>query len=157
MTITSRETNIAIGIMREAAQWLADTGKPLWKPEELTKNDLLMGITEDDIYIGREHDIPAAAMILRWHDPHFWPQIGPNQSGFIHKLSVRRAFAGRGLAAEMITFAEAECKRRNIGWLRLDCAADRPRLLQLYKGLGFIQTDRRMMGPYDVAFFEKKL
>jgi ribosomal protein S18 acetylase RimI-like enzyme len=157
MTITSRETDIAIGIMREAAQWLAETGKPLWKPEELTKKMLLEDITEEDIYIGRENDIPAAAMILRWHDPYFWPQIGPNQSGFIHKLSVRRAFAGRGLAAEMIAFAEAECQRRNIDWLRLDCAADRPKLSRLYEESGFIQADQRMMGRYNVAFFEKKL
>jgi len=67
-------------------------------------------------------------MILQWHDPLFWPTVKEYESGFIHKLCVRREFAGKGLSAKMVEHAVRECSRRGIGYLRLDTDVTKPKL-----------------------------
>jgi GNAT superfamily N-acetyltransferase len=157
MFIKNGDVDHAIIIMREAAEWLISSGKLLWKIEDLTKEKILNGITEENVYVGWKNNLPIAAMILQWHDPFFWKNVKPFESGFIHKLSVKREYAGKGYSKEMVKFAESECKKRGIFLLRLDCAGDRPKLCNFYESLGFVQINRKMMGIFDMAFYEKKL
>ncbi len=156
MKITSGNTSIAIEIMCEAASWLIETGKPLWRLEDLTEQKILAGITKDDVYVGWVAEEAAAAMILQWSDPFFWPQAN-DDSGFIHKLVVRRRFAGMNVSRQMVEWAKQEARRRGKTYIRLDCAGDRPKLCSFYESLGFQQVDRRMVGVFDEAFFEMRL
>ena len=153
---THGEIEIALEIMREAARWLIDTGRPLWRLEDLTREKILQGIAEEDVRVGWVGDEPAAAMILQWRDERFWPQA-LDDSGYIHKLAMRRKFAGQGIAIHMLDWARQESLRKGTNYLRLDCAGDRPKLCAFYETYGFIQVDRRMVGPYDMAFYELKL
>ncbi len=41
--------------------------------------------------------------------------------------------------------------------LRLDCAADRPKLCRFYEDYGFRRVGLRMVGWYDAAFYELPL
>ncbi len=153
LDITCGDITIALDIMREAASWLIDLGQPLWLLDDLTEGHILADITQDDVYVGWTGGKSAAAMILQWQDPVFWPDA-QDDSAFIHKLSVRRRFAGTGSACKMVGWAAEEARRRGKQFLRLDCAGDRPKLCAFYCGLGFRQTTRRMMGKFDVAFYE---
>lgn len=157
MKIKKGQINDAILIMKEAAQWLIDINEPLWEIDDFDKKKITNGLTEENFVVGYINDGPAAAMILQWEDKFFWPNINKNQSGFIHKLSVKRKFAGQDLAKKLINYAEKECKNKNINYLRLDCAGDRPKLCSFYEKNGFYKVDRRMVGIYDVAFYEKKI
>ena len=155
MRFSNKNLDDALRLMEEAAFWLKELGMPLWEIDDFKKENILKLNNEDDFYVCYENEIPIAAMILKWHDPCFWENIKPFESGFIHKLSVSRKYAGKGYSKQMIKFAENECKRRGIKYLRLDCSADREKLIQLYEAYGFKKVDRRMLGKYDVAFFEK--
>jgi ribosomal protein S18 acetylase RimI-like enzyme len=156
MKITQGNVSEALDIMREAAVWLIETGRPLWRLEDITEQKILAGITKDDIYIGWVGDESAIAMILQWSDPFFWPQA-KNDSGFIHKLAVRRRFSGTNIARQMVEWARGETQQRGKEYLRLDCAADRPKLCAFYENLGFRQVERRMVGAFDMAFYELRL
>ena len=156
MNISQGDITIAIEIMREAASWLIETGKPLWRLEDLTEQKLLAGISKEDIYVGWVANEAAAAMILQWNDPFFWPQV-KDDSGFIHKLVVRRHYSGTGISRQMVEWAKQEAQRRGKDYLRLDCAGDRPKLCSFYERIGFRQVDRRMVGPFDEAFYEMRL
>lgn len=57
----------------------------------------------------------------------------------------------------MIEQAIKECKKRNIVFLKLDCDASREKLCSFYEKFGFTQVDRKMMGIFDVAFYEYKI
>lgn len=150
--VSFNQDDEAISIMREAAQWLIETGKPLWAIENLTKDKLVKG--QEDFLVGWIGNESAASMILQWHDSFFWPNAKENESGFIHKLSVRRKFAGSGISEKMIKFAIDECKKRKISYLRLDCAGDREKLCSYYERIGFKQVAHKMIGKYDVALYE---
>lgn len=156
MKITQGNVPVAVDIMREAASWLIEVGKPMWRLEDITQDTILTGITKDDVYVGWVGDESATAMVLQWSDPFFWPQA-KDDSGFIHKLSVRRRFAGTNVSSQMVEWAKQETRRRGKAYLRLDCAGDRARLCFFYEGLGFRRTDRRMVGVFDSAFYELRL
>lgn len=147
----------AIDIMREATCWLINIGKPLWKLEDLTKERLLKDNKIDEFYVFRINNESAGAMILKWQDTLFWPSAKHGESGFIHKLSVRRKYSGTGISNKMIEQAIKECKKRNIVFLKLDCDASREKLCSFYEKFGFTQVDRKMMGIFDVAFYEYKI
>ena len=98
-------------------------------------------------------------MILCFEDPFFWPDLEPNTSGFIHKLSVRRAYAGKGYAKQMIEHARDVCIRSGIHSLRLDCDPHREGLMKFYHDCGFSLMERKVLhtqkwGKIDLAMFE---
>jgi hypothetical protein len=53
----------AIDIMREAANWLIDTGQPLWKLGDLTKEKLLKDNKNNEFHVLKIDNVSAAAMI----------------------------------------------------------------------------------------------
>jgi ribosomal protein S18 acetylase RimI-like enzyme len=156
--VRTGEVDLAIAIMQEVAQWCIDTGKPLWALAELTRAELLQEPrNEQSFVVARADGLPAATMILQWHDPLFWPHVEENKSGFLHKLCVRRAFAGRSLSRAMVEHAKSECRKRGIQYLRLDTDSTRRRLCQLYEGMGFRKAGRRSLDGRNYALYELKI
>jgi len=155
--ISTGEVDTAISIMRECAEWLVARGQKLWEPADLIRDNILSGITPENIHVAYLNDEPMGTMILQWHDPIFWEQIPPNVSGFVHKLAVRRKFSGQGVAGVLLRHAENECRKNKIDWLRLDCDDDRPKLKQLYASNGFIHAGVKPFRHFTVSLFEKHL
>ena len=149
----------AIGVMREAAQWLIDTDRPLWDADDLSYETLTD--PPDAFHVMWETGESAAAMILSFEDRLFWPDMAPNTSGFVHKLCVRRKFAGKGYAKRMIEHAVTLCLDRGVRLLRLDCDAHRKGLLRFYESCGFVlaemkQMDTQKWGTLDLALYEMR-
>lgn len=96
----------------------------MWTSEQVSVIQLLSEYAPDEMFLRYLDGIPVATMILQEEDDVFWPSAPKGESLFFHKLSVRRQFAGTGLAAEMVHWAKQEAKRRGKNFLRLDCAAD---------------------------------
>ena len=155
--IVQGDIDNAIAIIKEVAQWCEDTGKKMWHPDDLSRERLLQGITAENFCVGKVGNDNAAAMILQWYDPLFWPELHEGESGFVHKLCVRRKYSGQGLSQRMIARAIEECKARGIHYLRLDTGWHRPRLCELYESLGFVKVGKKTIGSRDYALYEMKL
>ena len=158
--ISSGDKVEAAMIMREAAQWLMDSDRPMWDIDDFTPDNLAN--SPDEFYVLWGENESIAAMTLTFEDKVFWPQIPPNSSGFIHKLSVRRKYAGNGYAEMMIEHAKKVCLAKRINYLRLDCQSHREGLLKLYNSCGFTlvemkQVNIEKLGLIDSAMFEMKL
>ena len=137
LSISVGAVDEAIKVIREVTKWLIYIEKPLWKLEDITKEKLLKDCKEEEFHVIKVDNDVAGAMILKWNDPFFWSNIKQGQSGFIHKLSVRRKYSGTGISEKMIEYAAEECRRRNVDFLRLDCAGDRKELCSFYEKIGF--------------------
>src|SRR5690606_14966504 len=98
------QTKDAVKVIAEAAQWLIRIQQSFWDPESLTEENLLKKSFPENFFVAYIHQEPAAAMILDWEDPLFWPDIPSGTSGFVHKLSVSRKYAGKGLPAKLIQY-----------------------------------------------------
>ena len=147
----------AISIMQEAAHWLVDIGQPMWDDEDLSSETLNNPF--DEFLVMWEDKNSIASMILSYEDKIFWPNIAPNTSGFIHKLSIRRDYASKGYAKILVEHAKKLCANKSIKYLRLDCDPHREGLLNFYKACGFILVEMKVLhtkkwGKIDLAMFE---
>lgn len=70
-------------------------------------------------------------------DPRFWPDIAGDDSLFLHRLAVIPSFAGKGVSRVLIGCVIDEARRQGRRYVRLDCAADRPKLRAVYERAGF--------------------
>ncbi len=148
------EVDNAISTLREVAKWCEVTGKNMWTVEDLTKEELMQGLTEENFYVGKVGNSVISSMILQWHDQLFWPEIKHDESGFIHKLCVRREYSGLGVSKLMIEQAIEECKKRGIHTIRLDTGWNRLKLHELYESLGFIKVGRKTIAEREYALYK---
>lgn len=157
-SIKEDEIGLFASILKEAAEWLRRQGQEMWTPEQITVERLLMQNAIHEMFIGYANGEPAAAMIIQETDPMMWPEESNNlDSLYVHKLCVRRVKAKTGCSAAMIGWAKEEVLHRNKTYLRLDCAADRPKLCAFYESHGFRKVrERLILHKYPTALFEWK-
>jgi ribosomal protein S18 acetylase RimI-like enzyme len=147
------EFAVAAGIMTEAAKWLIGRGQRLWPLDEVTEEALRSRDPRGHVLVGYVGGEPAVAALLEWQDPWCWP--GKTDSGFIHRLAVRRQYAGQGHAEALLQWAAAACRTSGKAYLRLDCVANRDRLCAFYERCGFRRVGRAVREPhYDQALYE---
>lgn len=146
-------------ILKEAAEWLHQQGQEMWLPEQITVERLLKQNAIHEMFIGYVSGEPAAAMIIQETDPMIWPEESNNlDSLYLHKLCVQRSKAKTGCSIAMIGWAKDEVKRCNKTFLRLDCAADRPKLCAYYESHEFRKVREMLIQQkYPTAFFEWKM
>ena len=151
------DSQAVVAVLREAAQWLVDTGRPLWRPADFTLESLAAGISAGQYFFARDEAGPVGVMKLESEDPLFWPDVPQGEGLYLHKLAVVRRAAGRGASDALLKFASTRAAELGRSYLRLDCAADRPSLRQVYERRGFRFHSHRTVGPYSVARYERPL
>lgn len=146
-----------LSILREVGQWLIDTNQELWALNTLTTRNLIDDYTRDNCYVLYADEtptagIPAATFILQWKDPLYYADVPENTAGFIHKVAIRRQFAGQHLFKSIIDFCREECLRRGIHQLQLETDATRPKLMEFYERNGFTPTYQRIIHEFGQSF-----
>ncbi len=58
-------------------------------------------------------------LALQWSDEEVWGHVQAD-AGYVHGLSIRRTFAGRGLGHELLRWAEERVALAGKSYLRLD-------------------------------------
>ena len=129
----------------------------VWSKERVSWERLSREFLADNFYIAYLDDNPAGCMALVDYDPFMWSDIEKGQALFVHKLAVKRSAAGQGISAALLEFAVNKCREKNIQTLRLDCNADKEKLMNVYENFGFTCVNRKIMNinnrDYNVAFF----
>jgi len=79
-------------ILREAVDWLAGRGMPMWRGNELDGAGIASEVDAGLFYVADLDD--EAAGTIRYHlaDPEFWPEAGQDDAAYVHRLAVRRHF-----------------------------------------------------------------
>lgn len=145
-------------ILLEGARWLAERGMSMWSEEQVAVEKLLKNNRMHEMFIGYHDGEPAAVMILQEADAMMWPEDPPGEALYLHKLCVRRSLARTGLSQAMVDWAKLQAKQANKGYVKLDCAADRPALVTFYTQQGFQKVNERLMfGTYPTSFLEYKI
>src|SRR5215210_94943 len=86
---------VAIATLAEAARWTDQQGFPTWKAGSF-EQVLAAAAEQKELYLAIINRQVAATFILQWQDDFFW-EGDPHPAGYIHKLAVRREFAGRNV------------------------------------------------------------
>lgn len=151
------DAGVASDVLLEAARWLAETGREMWYPAELTPDKLQPLVEAGELYLARLDGVPVATVVLQWEDREFWPDVAEGESAFLHRLAVRRSVAGTGVSTAIFAWAKAAAAATGRTYLRLDCDGMRPSLCRFYESAGFRLHSRRRMGRYLVARYEMRV
>ncbi|GAB3315338.1 hypothetical protein GCM10027299_04420 [Larkinella ripae] len=155
-TIRNDRPDDFLAIVREVGQWLTESGQEMWELDTLTPENLFDDYTRENayvLYVRRDGGlIPAATFILQWNDPLYYEDVPANTAGFIHKLAIRRAFAGQNLFAPILDFCRQTCRQRGIHEIQLETDATRPALMRFYERNGFEPTYQKSIHEFGQTF-----
>lgn len=141
-------------VLREAAQWLADQKKPLWAVSDFSDESVQRDVDGGLYAVAKVDDAVVGVVRFQREDLTFWPDADPGSSAFLHKLAVRRTWAGQGVSAALLAFGREHARSLGLRYLRLDCVADRQPLRTLYEGFGFTLRDSVWKGRREFARYQ---
>jgi GNAT superfamily N-acetyltransferase len=155
------EVDEVCSVLLEAASWLEGRGMPLWRSSELEASRVRPDVEGGSFVLARWDGDSAGTFKFQLTDPQFWPEVG-DDSAFVHRLAVRRKFAGRGVSTAMLAWAADRALSLGRTYLRLDCDARRPPLRDFYERHGFVfHSEVRVAGEwaglFDAARYELPL
>jgi GNAT superfamily N-acetyltransferase len=151
---TPQDTRIVSDILMEAARWLEQSGRPMWKDGELLASRIAAEVDAGLFFVAECDGEVAGTITFQLEDLLFWPDVPQEQSAFVHRLAVRRRFAGGRISSALLEWAVLRTRSLSRRFLRLDCEASRPRLRAMYEHFGFRHHSDRQVGPYFVSRYE---
>ncbi len=146
-----QEAAIVGGILNEVAEWQRKSGQPMWKADELDPGRIAADVQAALFYIAEVSGDPAGCVKFELEDPEFWPDMARGEACYVHRLAVRRRYAGLGLSSALLNFAAQRTEALGRPYLRLDCESSRPRLRAMYEAFGFRYHSDLEVGPYHVS------
>jgi GNAT superfamily N-acetyltransferase len=154
---TPADTKVVSEILLEAAHWLRSERLTMWRDDELQPESLRADVAAGLFFIAEVAGEPIATVKFQCTDPVFWPDVPTDESAFVHRLAVRRRYAGGSVSSALLSWAAERAEALGRRYLRLDCEAARPRLCAVYERFGFRHHSDRQVGPYFVARYELPL
>jgi len=150
----SQDIDTVSDILREAARWLEDSGMAMWRDDELLPESIASDVQSGSFFLAEYDGETAGTVRFQLEDNLFWPDVPQHDSAFIHRLAVRRCYAGGDVSSALLLWSIARTRALGRRYIRLDCEVSRPRLRAIYERIGFRFHSNRQVGPYFVARYE---
>jgi GNAT superfamily N-acetyltransferase len=151
---TPQDIDKVADILWEAARWLEQSGMPMWRDDELIPSRVAADVDAGLFFIAERDGEAAGVVKFQLEDRQFWPDMPQNEASFVHRLAVRRRFAGGEVSSTMLSWAVQRARSIGRHYLRLDCEASRQKLRAIYEQFGFVHHSDRQVGSYYVSRYE---
>ena len=148
------DAEVVSEILKEAARWLEQAGMPLWQENDVDITHIAPDVRAGLFYLAEYSGDPAGTLKFQLDDLVVWPDARPHDATYVHRLAVRRRYAGRGLSTALLRWAVERTQAIGRTYLRLDCHAQRPRLRAIYEEFGFQYHSDMQVGRYHLARYE---
>jgi hypothetical protein len=126
----------------------------MWRDDELLPSRIIADVDAGLFFVAECEGVAAGVVKFQTEDSLFWPDVPQEQSAFVHRLAVRRRFAGGIVSSAMLHWAVLRTRSVGRRFLRLDCEASRSKLRAVYERFGFTHHSDRQVGPYFVSRYE---
>jgi GNAT superfamily N-acetyltransferase len=153
----STDEKMVSDVLLEAAAWLRQRGMPMWRDNEIVPEVMAADIADGLFFIGKCDGDAAGVIKFQLEDKKFWPDVPDEESAFVHRLAVRRHFAGGEVSNQLLLWAAERAGQLKRRFLRLDCEATRPKLRAIYERFGFRHHSDLSVPPYFVLRYEYKI
>ena len=100
---TLKDLLVVSDILSETASWLKQRNMTLWTEEEISPEAIRFDIQSGLFYLASCEDYSAGVVKFQTEDLEFWSDVPHQDSAFIHRLAVRRSFAGGSVSKELRT------------------------------------------------------
>lgn len=148
------DTQTVLEVLQEAALWLEGRGETMWKTDEISLDSIAPDVEKGMFFVAERESEVAGVVKFQLEDPLFWPDVPPGEAAYVHRLAVRRKFAGGMVSTALLQWAVERTRQLERPFLRLDCEAGRPKVRAVYERFGFRHHSDRQVGPYFVARYE---
>jgi GNAT superfamily N-acetyltransferase len=148
------EASLVAGILAEAAAWLEANDMPMWRLDELNTESISGDVAHGLFSLAWCSAEAVGTVRFQLDDPIFWPDLPDPDAAYVHRLAVRRQYAGGAVSAALLNWAAGHTRAIGRKVLRLDCEAARMRLRAVYEHFGFRYHSDRQVGPYLVARYD---
>jgi Acetyltransferases len=145
-----------LAIWMSAAEWLRDRGIDQWNPSQFSLEAAAAAIRNSEVYLAELGHEAAGTYLLAWSDVLIWKELDNAESGYIHRLAVRRDLKGMGLGLRLLRHAERQIAGRGKRFIRLDCMADNERLNRYYRDAGYTRVGRSDGDGWSANLYEKR-
>ena len=152
----ANDVEVVSAILQESAGWLIERGEKLWDLNSLTIDKIKDQVETGMFWLAKVDEGAAGCVRFQLSDEEYWGDVPHADSAFIHRLAVRRKFAGQGISRILFDWAKAQARIEGREFLRLDCA-DRANLRRVYENYGFEFHSFKERKPYTVARYQFKL
>ena len=120
---------------------------------------VLNSLSRRAVYVVEQDGMAVGTFSLDWDDEVYW---GPQEpiAGYVHGLSVRKGFDGRGLGSSVIDWCANQVSILNRRFVRLGCDVRNTKLCGYYESLGFVRIGVKPMpehGDYIDSLYEKSV
>jgi GNAT superfamily N-acetyltransferase len=102
---TRQDTKKIADILVEAARWLEQGGMVMWRDDELVTSRITAEVDAGLFFIAECDGEAAGVVKFQLEDGQFWPDVPRDESVFVHRLAVRRRFAGGGISSALLSWA----------------------------------------------------
>jgi GNAT superfamily N-acetyltransferase len=150
------QVKIVSDILQEVAVWLENKNLKMWDADELAAEKVENQVKTGMFWLANMNGEIAGCIRFQTEDFEYWDDVPHTDSAFVHRVAVKRKFAGKGVAMAMLNWAKLNAKSLNKQYLRLDCD-QRQKLIQFYENQGFKFHSEKIRKPYVVNRYEFKL
>jgi GNAT superfamily N-acetyltransferase len=128
-----------VSLWDEARAWFVAQAIDQWQyPARREAIDANIAAKDECWILENEHGIVGTITLDKNADPEFWmPGDSPDEALYIHRMIVRREFAGAEVGSAVIDWASQRAAAAGKRWLRLDAWRTNPRLQRYYAQHGF--------------------
>ena len=144
-------------ILEEASQWLSSKGlETQWRSSPIFRQTIKDNIERGYVYVVKDVEGTVGTITLQWSDREFWGDLPPD-SGYVHKLAIKRSHGGKRLGLRMLQWAEAKARAEGKKYLRLDCLASNKTIRDYYEKAGFAHVRDTLAPGWKASLYEKNL
>lgn len=140
---TSENLATVVRLRREAIAWLQAQGQDQWSSDWPDTDTMIAGFERDLreggtwFAVDDGDEVLAAVTINRRTNPGLWSMEEEATALFVHRLTLARTAAGRGVGARLLDFAGEQAEQAAVPWLRLDAWTTNEQLHRYYLRQGF--------------------
>ena len=127
---------------------------PLYREENLEFARIAADVNAGLFFLAEYSGESAGVVRFQLEDSVYWPDMSQRDAAYVHRLAIRRRFAGTGLSTAILRWAAARTHTLGRQCLRLDCPASRPRLRAIYEHFGFRHHSDKQFGDYVASRYE---
>ena len=101
-------------ILTKAELWLEKRGIPLWNIKDLSADSLIEGAEAEYYFLAEVEGQSAGTLRYTLEDSVVWPDACDGKSAFVHRIAVRRSYAGGKVSIAMLNWA-VDRQKRSVG------------------------------------------
>jgi GNAT superfamily N-acetyltransferase len=156
------DTDAVLRLLGDCTDAMRATGIDQWDEVYPSRATIVADVQSQTLHLGflEIGTLVGAFVLNEYQNPQYsevpWT-INDSRIAVVHRLMVHPHYQGKGVARELMAFAEAYARDQGYGAIRLDAFTANPRALRLYTGLGYRDAGGVTFRKGPFRCFEKKL